>query len=258
MAKLNFKKLSDVRFEEFCFDLLSRLNFVNLNWRKGTARNSSPADSGRDIECHHIREDVDKTKEFEKWFVDCKHYEKGVPAKDLQNLLTWAEAERPHTALFIASGFLSNSAKDYLANYSRNNHPKFRIKVWERPDLERLSKGKRSLLLDFGLAPSELRSIKKILEAEEEFFNVIWYDRKLVLQENIKKGIEKKSSPDIEKGMLAAMRRAEKKYGRKKLRGLFKDKSKNYYNDDFEWGMLNGKLSAIRWVLGEEWDMLDT
>jgi hypothetical protein len=28
--------------------------------------------------------------------------------------------------------------------------------------------------------------------------------------------------------------------------------------DDFEWGMLNGKRLAIRWVLGDEWDMLDT
>jgi len=27
---------------------------------------------------------------------------------------------------------------------------------------------------------------------------------------------------------------------------------------DFDWGMLNGKLSAVRWVLGEGWDFLDT
>lgn len=26
----------------------------------------------------------------------------------------------------------------------------------------------------------------------------------------------------------------------------------------FEWGMMNGKLSALRWILGEDWDMLDT
>jgi hypothetical protein len=27
---------------------------------------------------------------------------------------------------------------------------------------------------------------------------------------------------------------------------------------DFEWGMITGKLSALRWALGEDWDMLDT
>lgn len=93
------------------------------------------------------------------------------------------------------------------------------------------------------------RNDNAILEAEREFMDVIWYDRKLVLQQKLKEGTET-ISPEIHKGMLASMKKLEKKYVKKKLR--------NYYHDDFEWGMLNGKLSALRWVLGDDWDMLDT
>jgi len=28
--------------------------------------------------------------------------------------------------------------------------------------------------------------------------------------------------------------------------------------DDWHWGFLSGKVSAIQWVLGYEWDMLDS
>jgi hypothetical protein len=93
------------------------------------------------------------------------------------------------------------------------------------------------------------RSDKSILKAEEELETVIWYDRKLMLQKLLEDGSHT-IDPEIEKGMLAAMEAAEKKYGKRKIR--------NYYTDDFGWGMLNGKLSALRWVLGNEWDMLDT
>lgn len=93
------------------------------------------------------------------------------------------------------------------------------------------------------------RNDNAILEAEQEFMDVIWYDRKLVLIQNLKEGAET-IDPKIYAGMLTAMRKLEKKYGKKKLR--------SYYHNDFEWGMLNGKLSALRWVLGDEWDMLDT
>jgi hypothetical protein len=27
---------------------------------------------------------------------------------------------------------------------------------------------------------------------------------------------------------------------------------------DWDWGFLSGKVSAIRWVLGFDWDMLDS
>jgi hypothetical protein len=46
---------------------------------------------------------------------------------------------------------------------------------------------------------------------------------------------------------LAAAKRTEDEVGLDKL-GRW---------TDFEWGMLNGKMSALRWVLGDEWDMLD-
>lgn len=93
------------------------------------------------------------------------------------------------------------------------------------------------------------RSDKAILKAEREFETVIWYDRKLLLIEQLKAGKDT-IDPEIEKGMYAAMQASERKYGKRKIR--------NYYQDDFGWGMLNGKLSALRWVLGDDWDMLDT
>jgi len=101
------------------------------------------------------------------------------------------------------------------------------------------------------LADVPIRGIKEIVQAEEELFDRVWYDRKLVLQQRIKDGLEKDSPPEIRRGMLAGMKRVEAKYGgRAALR--------RYYKNDFEWGMINGKLSALRWVLGDEWDMLDT
>ena len=53
---------------------------------------------------------------------------------------------------------------------------------------------------------------------------------------------------DVLKMAIKAARRVEREYGKKNL-GPW---------DDFEWGMINGKVSALRWVLGDEWDMLDT
>jgi hypothetical protein len=86
------------------------------------------------------------------------------------------------------------------------------------------------------------RNDASLIEAATEFEERIWYDRKLVLQQRVAAG-EDTIDAEIEKGMLKAMRRVERKYGGKK-------KLRYYYQDDFGWGMMCGKLSALRWVVG--------
>ncbi len=241
---ISFDKLSSTDFEEFCSDLLHSAGFVNVDWRKGTGLSSSPADKGRDIVCDNLRAEPDGSQHFEHWFVDCKHHKKGVPPKDLQNLLSWAEAERPDVALVVASNFLSNPAKDYLDSYKKNNRPPFKIRYWERPQLLRMLARKVSLQRKYGLTDAPLRTLKQILAAEDEFYTKVWYGRKAPAEEYRARG----TPESIVKGMLKAKREAEKRFGKKNL-GPW---------TDFEWGMLSGKLSAIRWVLGDEWDILDT
>jgi hypothetical protein len=173
-----------------------------------------------------------------------------VPPVELHNLLTWAQAARPDTVLFVVSGFLSNGAKDYLNSYRANQRPPFRIKVWERPDLERLAASRVALVRRHNLVNEPIRSARTILRAEEEYFHRVWYSRHLVWMDRLEKGDVKADPADPQLLKLArqAAKGVREVYGK---RGLVP-------RNDFELGMLNGKLSALRWVLGAEWDFLDT
>jgi hypothetical protein len=109
----------------------------------------------------------------------------------------------------------------------------------------------------------EPRSLSELLKAEDMLFHQVWYNRHWNLRAKIQAGVvklvdketypRKPSAPetcqkDVWAGALRSAKQVEKKYGKKNL-GPW---------DDFDWGMVNGKLSAIRWMLGDEWDMLDT
>lgn len=152
MQPFSLNHLNETEFEEFSYDLLGEMGFINRSWRKGTGLTGSPSDRGRDIECYRELNDPAGNKYLEKWFVQCKHYKKGVPPEKLQGVLTWAMSERPDHVLIIVSNFLSNAAKDYLDDYKNKNNPPFRIHIpWERPDLERLTIGKSKLRRKYGI-----------------------------------------------------------------------------------------------------------
>ena len=109
----------------------------------------------------------------------------------------------------------------------------------------------------------EPRKFDEIASAIDELFDKVWYGRHGLLADAVESGKTKvvgkkdyqsgKYNPnlvrrDIWERAQKAARRLEDKYGVDDL-GPW---------NDFEWGMLSGKLAALRWVLGDEWDMLDT
>ena len=146
--------LNDTEFEEYCYDLMRLMGYANVDWRKGTGLNASPSDGGRDIVCDYKSLDPDGDERIEHWFVQCKHYKKGIPPSKISDAIAWAEAEQPEVLLLVASNFFSNPAKDYIKTYIRNNKPKFRIKLWEKPNLEQNSQGHTWLLHKYKLADS--------------------------------------------------------------------------------------------------------
>ena len=96
------------------------------------------------------------------------------------------------------------------------------------------------------LMVSPMRTRDDIGAASEEFYDKVWYDRHQSSKARTKSGKEKLSTVFHQADFAA--RKIEAEYGKGNL-GPY---------DDFEWGMINGKLSALRWVLGLELDMLDT
>lgn len=91
------------------------------------------------------------------------------------------------------------------------------------------------------------RLLEEIVKSENELFDRIWYQRSL---DHIAKLKAESNAHGLDILMEIAgppMNLVEEKYG---------DTLGPY--SDYQWGMLEGKLSALRWVLGAEWDFLDT
>lgn len=189
---------------------------------------------------------------------------------------TYIDALSCRDELETVYGFVTHNIHDFSEKGGDTRLPHADLAALFDGAASRYSTGLGSLISEF--APElmeeirfdreysqEPRRLSELLEVEHKLFLQVWYNRKWVLIDSHRRGRHKLVTREewdnakpakrsrmtvdtVWNGMLDAMKRTELELGPDEI-GPW---------DDFEWGMINGKLSAIRWMLGDDWDMLDT
>ncbi|WP_263383535.1 PIN domain-containing protein [Granulicella arctica] len=202
------------------------------------------------------------------------HHNKNSMA-DAVIIETYAEAVKARRARGSRFIFVTHNKSDFSAEQGDQRLP--------HPDLASLFSPLKSLFfinmttalrridpnrrLDYMLELSwneEPRGRSEISEAGHLLWNQVWYNRHWNRRSGVEDGTIKivsvetaqdRKSPqertvqgNVWESALLAARKVEEEFGLENL-GPW---------TDFEWGMINGKLSALNWVMGDEWDMLDT
>ena len=94
------------------------------------------------------------------------------------------------------------------------------------------------------------RSNKEVYEAYDVLWNLVWYYRKVIMESHGK----------LHPVSLPGMRKVEQRFPEAAAHFLssrvgpvaqiFREEGLS----DFEWGMLQGQMSALSWALGAEWE----
>jgi hypothetical protein len=108
--------------------------------------------------------------------------------------------------------------------------------------------------VEFLINEEEPRTLTEVLEAEAEFFDKVAYVRFVVRADKECAKYPEDIQEEKFQEMLASRAGIEAKYGHDELWEAIG----SGHDEAWKYGYISGKLATLRWVLGSEWDFLDT
>lgn len=85
-----------------------------------------------------------------------------------------------------------------------------------------------------------MRKKGEVITEEQRLYNQLWYARHMIME------MPAHVPPDIVERAEAKARQVEKEYSKEHLDGI--------QHDPYEVGVMHGKLMALRWMLGMNWN----
>jgi hypothetical protein len=129
---LDLSEVPPKRFEELVSDLLRAEGFENVQLR------GAGADGGRDITASTFERDASGFREERRWFCDAKRYANGIGFEKIEPTLSKTTAHDVDYLLFAAWPSLTPPCKTELESWTRNHRPQFKIRHWEKTEIEAL------------------------------------------------------------------------------------------------------------------------
>lgn len=108
--------------------------------------------------------------------------------------------------------------------------------------------------VEFLTGEEEPRTLAEIVEAEAEYFEKVAYVRFVVRADRESAKYPEEIREEKFQEILSSRTDIEAKYGREEL---WKSIGPGH-DEAWRYGYISGKLATLGWVLGSEWDFLDT
>ena len=141
-------KLTPTQFENLVFDIVRVLGFENVVWR------TPGADGGRDIEAYLTVTDPTGHNQVQKWYVECKRYEKSIDWATVWNKLSHADCQNADVLFLVTNSTPSPKCVSRISEWN-NQRRVPAIRVWRGYEFPSFLRANLDLAVAHGIISPE-------------------------------------------------------------------------------------------------------